>query len=248
MLLLQGLFAFSMLQPIADFARDVGYPATPYGFVFMCSDLIYQMIIMGGAIWLFCNAPFQDQLYPYLLARSGRRSWTTGNLFYIWATSFFYLLYLFVISILPFLFNLSWSAEWGKIWTTLAKTNVGGDYAISVLISDQIRSRFTPLQAVGASIALEWLCASLLGTLIYVGNRFFERPVGLWVAAFFVFYDITIYNMLSNWHYTYSPVSLARLTTTMGDSNVSLSYAFIFLILANVLSAFLAYTVDRRAK
>lgn len=239
LVILMGLYIVAQTQPIGDFARAVGYPVSPFAFCFLANDLISQMIMMAGVIVLFCDAPFRDDTYPYLVTRAGCGSWLVGNMLYTLVVALLYVLFLLVMSLIPLLPVISWNLDWGKIWGTLARTDSGWEFGVLLSIDDSIRIEYTALQALGVQFVLEWACVTFLGMLVYVGNCISGKQAGLWLAAFCVFFDITIYNVLSVWHNKYSPVSLARLSRLNGAEGLTIPYAFAFfgigiLILATV--------------
>lgn len=56
--ILVAIFIFSNLQGVLEFSQDVGIPVTPWAFPHITSDYICQLVIMAGAVALFCDAPF----------------------------------------------------------------------------------------------------------------------------------------------------------------------------------------------
>ena len=52
-MLLLGLYLYIMMQPVKEFAADVGYNITPVALVFLSCDSFVQMIMVAGAVVLF---------------------------------------------------------------------------------------------------------------------------------------------------------------------------------------------------
>lgn len=210
--ILMGIYCFSMIQPIADFARDAGERVTPYAPPFMINEHLCQLFLMIGAFALFAGAPYKDDLYSYTLARAGKGKMLAGNFVGMLGIAFLYVAFLFLAMSLPFLGNMTTEGKWGKIWTTLA-AYPPTDYGMMFYVDDSIRAFYTPLQAMALEFLLETGCVAFLGMCVYLGNQFTNRPVGLWLAGGFVMLDVTTYNLFPDWVNKFSPLALARLST-----------------------------------
>ena len=53
--------------------------ATPFAFVFLINNYRIQFVIAAYAVILFCNAPFEDESYQYMISRAGKLSWGLGQ-------------------------------------------------------------------------------------------------------------------------------------------------------------------------
>ena len=141
LIIMVACFLFQNLIPVVQFSEAVNIGTTPYAFAHLTNDYICQLIMIAGGVVLFCNAPFEDDEYIYMLPRAGRFSWAFGQIIYILELAFIYVLILFVISIIPFIGHLDFNMEWGKIWGTLAKTDAGSQYGLNFQISEYCLSR-----------------------------------------------------------------------------------------------------------
>lgn len=224
-------FVFSNLRGVVDFSGDVGVPVTPWAFPHITSDYICQMVIMAGAVGLFCDAPFHSEIQRYILPRAGYAAWTAGQCLYIMALSGLYLLAILLATVLPLLTNLDLQAGWGKIWGTLARTAMGTQYGIPFSVNDYVIGAYTPLQAMGLSFLLSWCCCIWLGLLTYLLNSLSGGYIGTFVAAGFVLMDITVANEWAAWFYKLSPVTLSQLQALSGVTRIyrlTLGYALWF--------------------
>jgi hypothetical protein len=210
---LMGIYAFSTVQPVSDFAQSVGERVTPYAPPFVIDDIVCQMFLMVTSVALFAGAPFKDDLYDYLLPRSGKTAMVIGNMIGIIWVSLAYVAFLFLMMALPLIFHMTFDSKWGKIWSTMAAFPPDSSFGIMFAVSDSIRARFSPLQAMVLSFFLESGCAAFLGACVYCFNQLTDRATGLWVACGFAVLDITVYNMLPDWVNRYSPLALARLSS-----------------------------------
>lgn len=226
--ILIGIFVFTNLQGVLDFSQDVGIPATPWAFAHITSDYICQLVIMAGAVALFCDAPFNSEIQKYILPRAGHTAWAVGQCMYIVVLSFFYVLTVLVFSILPLLPNLEFHNSWGKIWGTLARSTVAMGYGIPFTTNDYLIGTYTPLCATVLSFLLSWGCCIWLGLLTYILNYVTGRYIGTFVSAGFVLMDITVANEWLPWFYKISPVTLAQLQALKSSDSlyrVNLEYA-----------------------
>lgn len=228
-MLLLGLYLYIMMQPVKEFAADVGYNITPVVLVFLSCDSFVQMIMVAGAVVLFSNAPFKDEAYPYLIVRSGRTAWVLGNCLYVVLTGGIYVLFLWSVTVLTTLPHIDFSMTWGKIWGTLAMTDAGNQYGVMFKVANGVRTYFGAGQALGLTLLLEWGCMCFIGICVYLWNRVANKPVGTWIGAGLALFDITVYNLLSGNFMAYSPASLAMLTNLIQSRwGLTLQYAGMF--------------------
>lgn len=228
---LAAIFVFSNLQGVLDFSRDVCIPVRPWAFPHITSDYICQLVIMAGAVALFCDAPFHSEIQKYILPRAGYTAWITGQCVYIVVLSFLYILTILLFSILPLLPNMEFRNGWGKVWGTLARYTVSGQYVIPFTIDDYVIGAYSPLQATLLSFLLSWACCVWLGLLTYFFNYVTEGYTGTFISAGFVLMDITVANEWLPWFYKISPVTLAQLQALKGNNSlfqVDLCYALWF--------------------
>lgn len=241
------IYFWCLMEPVNRFAADYECKIAPYGAIFIFSDIGSQVVLAIGAVFLFCNAPYRDGDYPYLVLRSGTNSFTIGNALYMAGMAGVYVLFMIVSGMLPALGNIDWAWSWGKVWTTLARTQAGGNYAIGFQVANGILSRFSPLEALVLSGLLEWLCFSLIGFTVYLGNLVEGRTAGTLMGTFLAFYDLIVYNMLSYSYYRISPVSLARLSLTCEGVGMTLDYAiFALLVGCAVMVGFCCFAERKR--
>lgn len=245
------LFIAENLRPVVLFSEKVGVPAAPYAFPHLTNDFICQMVMMAGAIILFCDAPFEENEYTYMLPRAGRFAWAGGQILYIISLSFLYVLFLLFASVVPFLGHIEMGSEWGKIWGTLAKTDAGAVFGITLNVTEYMVGHYTALAASVISFVLEWACVTWLGLLIYFLNKLTNRPAGTFIGAFCVLLDICIANDWVNWANKFSPITLAQINAYAGYNlqyGITINYGICFFtagILVLILLSFLANYKDR---
>ena len=250
-LIMVGCFVLENLRPVLEFSHAVDVPVTPYAFPHLTNDFICQLIIMAGAVMIFCDAPFEGSGTLYVLPRAGRFHWGLGQVLYIFMMSFLYILFLLLLSVLPFLGNLEFGTQWGKIWGTLAKTNAGMQFGLIFSVTEHMISEFQAPAALAGSLALEWACTAWLGLLIYALNKWTLSPAGTITGAFLILLDICISN---DWLYganRFSPITLAQLNTYAGWNiryGITLTYGICFFVFGIVILSGLCILGNYRDK
>lgn len=234
LLIIVVLYIMENLSAVATFSRSVRIAVTPFAFVFLINNYRVQFIIAACAVILFCNAPYEDKLYQYMITRAGRLSWGLGQVLYIIKMSAVYIGSLFAASIIPFLGHITLSNEWGKIWGTLAKTSAGAEFGVELWVSSNIIREYEPINALLVSILLEFACVLCIGLVIYFGNKITEKSVGTVIGAFIAVLDVCISNDWMDWAYGFSPVSLTQLELFYGYASkwgINLAYAEKFFLI-----------------
>lgn len=243
------LFVYTYVNPITNFSKIMGYRVTPWAFPFISNFIYSQLVMMLGIVFLFCDAPFTDAGQPYFLIRSGRIQWGLGQVFYIMLGTALYFLFIALASILVLAPNMFFSVGWGKILGTLAQTNAGRFNNIYLPVSNQILTLYTPIQAFGLSLLLEWCAGTMLGLIIFIINMNFSRAMGVIASSAVVLLDFVIYSTFPSYMNHFSPVSMARLTTldTSGLSpRPTNQYAYIFFAVGIILLSIIAVLSVRK--
>ncbi len=230
-LLAIACFIIQNMAPVSEFCELVEMKATPYAFPHLVNDFVCQLVMTAGGVILFCNAPFEDDGYFYILPRAGRFSWALGQVFYIVGVSFLYVLFLLLVSVLPLAGHMELGSQWGKIWGTLAKTDAGIQMGLMFKVTEYVVSRYSPVTAMAISVLLEWCCVSWLGLMVYLLNKLTGKAVGTCAGAFCVLLDISISNDWMPWARCVSPITLAQIKTYAGvnlDHHITFQYAIAF--------------------
>lgn len=250
-LIIVVLYVMESLSAVLTFSRAMNIGVTPFAFVFLVNDYRIQFVIAACAVILFCNAPFEDESYQYMISRAGKLSWGLGQLLYILKMSIIYIASLVIAAILPFLGHITWSNEWGKIWGTLGKTNAGAEFGVELSVSQNIMRQYEPAYALVISILLEFSCILCIGLIIYFGNKMTDKSVGTFIGALIAVLDICVSNDWLDWAYGFSPVSLTRLELFNGFApkwGINLAYAEKFFMIAIVSLSVLCVAANYKEK
>lgn len=214
------------------FSRHTGYRITPWIFPFLIDSFIFQLLIIFGIVFLFCDAPFMDDIQPYLLIRSTRHDWILGKIYYIIVATFIFLLFVnisIILSLTPYMY---YSSDWGKVLATLAQTNASNMVQL-IAINKKILTNYTPFQAMTICFLLEWFCGIIIGLTLFSANTLLNKRIGILITSCIPLLDILFNAGFSSFSYHFSPTSMARLSIldTSGFSRYPTpQYAFIFLL------------------
>lgn len=248
-----GLFLIGVLSeyilPIAKFSHIVQVPATLWVFPYLALDPRLLSMIMLGIVFLFCDAPFIDSHQPYVIIRSGKQNWLLGQIAYIMLASAIYFLFIFLVSVLFLLPNITFSSEWGKVLGTLGITDAGNQFNVSLGISYALQHNYSPIAAMAWSLLMAWLVGTFLGLLIFVLNMRFTREIGVVVSTALVFLQYFCFVVGGFLLYSLSPVSWANLNmldTTHTSALPSVTYAVSALISLSLILILLAALLMRK--
>lgn len=176
-LLLFFVMIFSMVSPIRDMALQTGYRSAPWVFPFVVQNYFIQMIVMLGFVLLFCDAPFQTEESPYMIVRTGRRVWLSGQIMYIVCISFVFTFAIVLVTVLPLLPYIYVKNEWGRLLGTLAQTDAAVMMG-TIKLDYSLQLNYTPVAAIGSAFGLVWLNGILAGVLIMFFNLILKRIAG----------------------------------------------------------------------
>lgn len=250
-LIIAVLYVMESLSAVLTFSRSVDMDVTPFAFVFLINNDRIQFVIAACAVILFCNAPFEDESYQYVISRAGKLSWGLGQVLYILKMSMLYMACLTAAAMIPFLGHITWSNKWGKIWGTLGKTNAGAEFGVELSVSQNIMRQYEPVDALILSILLEFSCILCIGLLIYFGNKMTARSAGTFAGALMAVLDICVSNDWLDWAYGFSPVSLTQLELFNGFApkwGINLAYAEKFFMIAIVSLSVLCVAANYKEK
>lgn len=122
-------FQFTILHYYTDsikqYAIAAQYPAAPWVLPFMGQNVYFQFVYGISVACFYSNVPYMPGYEMYVLMRQGRMWWVSAKLLRIWISAVMLVVTTFVLSILPLVPNLEWTFRWGKLYYSLALTDVG---------------------------------------------------------------------------------------------------------------------------
>jgi hypothetical protein len=173
-----------------NFAELMNLKSSPWLFPFLTGQNYSKIFIFIGILLLFCDAPFIDKSQPYLIIRSGRRKWCTGQIIYVFGATLFYFAFMLILSILLNINHLEYNSDWGKVIGTIGN-GLALDFASrNVSINWTVINYFTPITAMFYSYLLLSLGGIFIGMILFFTNILTENKVfGFIIASFFVFLE-----------------------------------------------------------
>lgn len=239
-------------EGLLDFAKQCQVRLTPFVFPFLSSDWICQMLLSGYFLWLVSDLCCDREADDFVRVRAGERAWRLGNCQAIIFGAAVYTLVLIIVSALLLFPYMEFTAEWGKGWNTLARTNASVQFHIQMQIQPMVIRLYQPVEAVFLSGMLQFLCLRWLSLLMYLLNDWTKRPLGIYVVIGVVFWDVLLSNTMQERFYIYSPISLEQLgnyTPATSQYEFSLGWAVLFYLVGiAIFSAGILYRCERRDK
>jgi hypothetical protein len=240
--LLAIILTHSFSKGYTEFCTSVGMKITPWIFVFLFAQRIMKILFFLPLILVLCDAPFISDDHPYLLMRSKRLAWGTGQILYVLIATGLYFLFIFLLSVL---LNLPWiefSAGWGKVFGTLGGTNAAQAMELSpVFVNQRTLHYFVPVQAAYFTFALSWASGVFLGLLIYALNSITNnKGIGVAAACFFLVFDAAFskYPVACRFSpVTWSTLSLIDIGNTTDYPSIRyivFGYGFLILLLIGI--------------
>ena len=218
------LLTHSYTKYFGEFCGTYNVKMSPWIFPFIYNNWYVKILFLAPLLLIFCDAPFVDDNQPYVMIRSGRKCWSVGQIAYVVITSAVYFIFLFVISLLINLPHIELSWEWGKAFGTLANTDAARAMGVLNTVTSRTLYYFSPIQAVGFTFLLSWLCGIFLGMIVYLVNALTnKRNLGVLAAAFFLIISISKLPDL-NWYSPVCWISLDNIDIGGLSSNPSITY------------------------
>ena len=169
----------SFLDPLDEFLVETGERVTPFLFPFFLNGRFCAALVFAGILLFFVDAPFYDKEKLFVMIRSGRTKWVVGQIFYIIAVSVGYMLSWVAISILMLASKITFSNEWGRVWTTLALTGKTYEMGFSFYITPDLIMNYRPIQAVLLVFMMSCLICIFYGMCMWLLNMYFGKIISL---------------------------------------------------------------------
>lgn len=224
---------------IAD-GIDTKMPIWIYPFLY--SQFHTKLIFTLPVVLLFCNAPFVDSNQTFVYMRAGRTKWLCGQILYIFFASAIYYIFLIIVTLICTFFTGDVSLEWGKTLTTTANSNAALYFGSPfIYVSSIVTTYFSPAAAVWFTFLLSWLCAVMIGLIIFFCNTVTgTRFLGITVTSLLVVLSALVDNGFPQFLH-YSPISwntLDKLDVGGLTTNPTFGYCVcVYLVLIAVLAA-----------
>lgn len=253
--IMTAVYVYYCTGGVLYFSKMIGVKVTQWVFPALFTDYIISMgvpkvIILIGVIFLFCDAPFVDELYPSVVLRSGYKAWCMGQILYISVASFIYALFILLLTVIRFIPYIQFSNEWGKVISTLAFTDAKDSYALEILFSNEVIKGYTPIKAELLTFILFWIVSVMIGLILFVFNTFKKfKSIGAVISLVLILVDPLIQFFDKRELIKLSPVnliSIENLKIKSMSSAPTITYAFIYIgLIITVLVTVALYSKDR---
>lgn len=246
-----GILVYNFQSDLNDISAYLGIKSTQWSFPFLYAQFYMKLVFTIPLIFLFCDAPYKDSNYLFVVVRSGNMKWAIGEILYTIFASGIYYIYIFVLTLLFAIGNADFSMEWGKVFQTISNSEIA--YQLEkyyVECSNIVTGCFTPLQAVWFTFFMSWLCGIFLGLTVFLCNNIFQNKItGISVASVFVIFSFLVANGDLSMLLKFSPISwnTLNLIDVGGYTNYpSFTYCVsVLLLLIVTLIAFILLTERR---
>ncbi len=164
---------------IFDIARGIETAeSTIFIFPYLLSAKYNRLLILLGAILLFCDAPFKTSEQLFVISRTNKTIWTLGQIFHIIKGSFLYYGFIFLLTIVLFLPTATFDVSWEEAIRNLHKSG-----QCSIYLSDVITTYYSVFWAVFHSFFLNVFLSILFGILMFFFSTLTSKFVGITVCA-----------------------------------------------------------------
>ena len=160
-------------NPVRVFCVQYGVKASLYPmFTGLTTTNVSQGVLYLLWIYLICDSPFIDKGHQYVLLRCGRKNYMLGVILYLLICSVLYWIVVFLMTLLLMIGQLELSADWGRVYVSLARGQVPN---ITLTYLTSIQKQFSAIAAFLLSFFLQICCSFLLALLVTIGNYTFRR-------------------------------------------------------------------------
>lgn len=241
------IFMINAVAPLRDFLNQTNENATPFLFPFLFSDTWFAALLFGGVLLFFIDAPFYDKQQLFVVTRSGVGKWTVGQGLYVFAISFFYMIFLLFMSVILLLPKLSLSGEWGRVWTTLVMTDAAEQLGFTGGLSGDIIFNYSPLQVTFLVFALGVLICTFYGLLVWCLNLYVGKIVSLVIALFSICL-VTRVQFFPSWVMYLVPSGWANISSlsSYAQHRITIERAVLMLVFGIACLAIIAYQKTAR--
>lgn len=130
------VFQFSVLHyyisTVRHFSAVADYPASPWILPFIGQN-VYCLFVYGiSVVYFYSNIPFLQRHEMYVLMRQGRIRWAVAKALRICISAVMLSVTEFALSVLLLLPRIEWTAEWGRLYDSLAMTDAGSEHGVKL--------------------------------------------------------------------------------------------------------------------
>ncbi len=198
-LLVFCVFQFTILHyygaSVKQYAIAAGYPAAPWILPFMGQNVYFQFVYGISTVYFYSNVPFMQRCEMYGLMRQGRVRWASAKLLRIWISAAMLAMATFLLSILPLMPHLEWTAQWGKLYHSLALTDAGALHQVRLSFSYDLIQGNNALTTALTLFAVLCIATGLTGTALFTISLWAGRAAALLAGTLFAVLSVVFGNL-----------------------------------------------------
>ncbi|MGN0483420.1 MAG: hypothetical protein ACI4HI_07695 [Lachnospiraceae bacterium] len=235
------IYMHYQIQNLHVFCEEASYPPAPWILPFLCATPYFPMLYGCTMLYFFSDTPFLQYREMYSILRLGRKRWVLCKLARLWLSALAFTLMETVASVCMFGTWQDWTTDWGKVYQTLAQTDAGTTYGISISVSKGLLDRCTPLQAMAETMLILFLVTGMFATMMFVLGMV-SRYLAIGVGAVLAVVTIVALNVdyYLPWLYCVSPFSWMNANLMHGvmvQHHPVYGYCVLFIVIFTVVAS-----------
>lgn len=244
------VFQFSVLHyyisTVRHFSVVADYPASPWILPFIGQN-VYCLFVYGiSVVYFYSNIPFLQRHEMYVLMRQGRIRWAVAKALRICISAVMLSVTEFVLSVLLLLPRIEWTAEWGRLYDSLAMTDAGSEHGVKLFFSYELINENSAVKTALIFGIVLCIATGLIGMVMFVLSIYINRTAAVVAGTFFAVLPVVFANLYlsEEWIGFISPLSWLDLLLLYGKvCKRFLSFSQIVLAAAVLLPALSAVSL-----
>lgn len=232
--------------------QESGLSITPYLYPIYYSDWFCRMYGLLIIIIMLSDASFIGSDMENVLLRMNRGKWALSRIVYLFFLSVLTQVIFFVISILIFLPNISFSSQWGDVIYHIADFDAEG-VTVSTSSTMEVLENYKPLEALLWNMLLVILLSIFLGLLIMIINGLLKNSIGTVFAIVLLTMDFFFQAIsrvknwtIPRWLKLMSWVDLSSISWEKSIGKLAMSQVLLILIIGIILLSGIFYICIRK--
>lgn len=193
------IFQFTILHyyidSIKQFAISAGYPAAPWVLPFMGQNVYFQFVYGISVVYFYSNVPFIQRYEMYAFVRQGSLRWVSAKLLRIWISAVMLGAVEFFLSLLPLIPHLEWTFQWGKLYHSLALTNVGASCGVRLFFPYELMNENSALTTALLLFVVLCMVTGLTGTMMFALSACAGRRLAVLTGSFLAVLSVVFENL-----------------------------------------------------
>lgn len=221
------------IDPLIGISKEMNSPLNiiePFIAVFNSRTLC--LVTPAVYVFLISDYPHLDRNSLFILHRVHKREWVMGQFLFFVVSSFVFMGFIFIFSVLPNAVNSFTANGWSLVVTRYGIYNPEKAYSFAVnLITKELYNQIAPFQGALLSFVLNWLYMILLGTVLLMFHVLNLRKTGVPVLISIIAMGsaLGVFRSQGMWYFpmAHTMISL-HYTEYLKEPIMSLSSSFLY--------------------